>query len=388
MPKYFIILFFASIAFTGLWASQTSSGGPYSYSDLPRLKELAKSKYEDERISKRAELFFHEILNDYRAKLGKSQLAWLDMHWIAAINHNLWMSTNDRLSHSQKANTPYFSGSSPSDRIRYVNDQNERVSYSGENCLYNWVNFFSGTEDERAMKLAKMLFHQWKSSPGHYTNMTNDYHKGHAIAIYIESSGKVWATSLFGSISNRKSSNSEIRANERVRFEAKGFEKNSLIIRNKETNAFDKSVRLSSGMIKRELLKEFALDDNLQSKKERNYMTKAALKHANYLSTYRTTGEEQRKEKRLYYGKTLQKRLNKASFYWATITGKASKAKEVSITVPFFTSILSIDTIKEELLNHLNNQLDDDVSYSSYGYGIKVRKRNGAYHVTVVKIIC
>lgn len=387
MQKWLVIFWVISTSYLGVLGSQSFDGGPYSYSDLSKLKKEAQSRYEDERIAKRAEIIFHEMLNDYRAKLGKTQLDWLDIHWVAAINHNLWMSANDQLSHHQKSNTKYFSGSSPGDRVRFANDQNAGARYSGENCLYNWVNFFSGTEDEKAKKLAKMLFHQWKSSPGHYRNMVNEHHKGHAIAILIESGGKVWATSLFGSISNHKSSDSEVRANEMVRFQAKGFEKNSLIIRNEVTNAFDKSVRLSSGMLKRELLKEFALDDNLKAKKESKYMSKAALKHADYLATYKTSGEEQRKGKRLFYGKTLQQRLNKASFYWAAITGESRKAKQIDITLPFHTSILSVETIKKELLKQLNKQIDENINYSKYGYGIKVRKKNSAYFVTVVKVL-
>jgi len=380
MKVLIIALLLLSISFFGM-GGVPNLVGLYTYSDLSTLKS------ESERVTEKAEKYFHEILNEYRSKLGKSQLKWLDIHWVAAVNHNTWMAENDQLAHYQRENTPFFSGSSPSDRISFVNDENISVRYSGENCLYNWTGFFSGTEDERALKLAKMLFHQWKSSPGHYANMIRDHHQGHAIAIRIESNGKVWGTSLFGAVNDFGASNSEIRRREMVRYKAQGFEENSLIIRNDESNEFNKSVRLSSGVLRRELLNEFELESKQNAKKERKFLTKAALKHANYLATYKTTGEKQRKGRRLFYGEDLKSRLNKASFFWAALTGQSKKAKEASVTLPFITSILSVQTIKDEIEKELNRQLGDDKAYSNYGYGIKVRKRNDAYYVTVVKVI-
>lgn len=361
------------------------SFGLYTYSDLSQIKNVSPNERDATLlIARKAEQFFHKMLNDYRSKLGKSKLEWFDLHWVAAYNHNNWMAENESLSHYQSPGSTFYSGSSPKDRLRFVNDQDFKMYYSGENCLYNWLGYSTGSTDEKAEKLAKKLFRQWKLSPGHYANMINDSHKGHAVAFFIESSGKVWGTSMFGAYRNKKASLSEVRRNDVARYTVAGVAKNTLLIRGENTEEYDKSIRLSSSNISKYLKEELKAKADSTSKKQRRYIVKAANKHADYLSQYRTYGETQSKRRKLFYGETTKDRLNKASFFWTLFTGKAKKAKSASTTFVFNDSIISIKSILDEVMQDLED-LDNDYSY--YGYGVKVRKKSGIYFVTVNKII-
>jgi uncharacterized protein YkwD len=358
--------------------------GVYTYSDLNKLKSQI-NRTEIEKIARKAEEEFHKILNAHRKQLGRNPLEWLDLHWVAAVNHNNWMVENNQLSHRQIQNTAFFSGNSPSDRVRFVNDQNLIVSYSGENCLYNWANFLSGSINEKAQKLARLLFEQWKSSPGHYANMIGNQHQGHGAAFYIESNGKVWGTQKFGSFQNKPSSLADIRHNDVVRYRAQGFEDNTLIIRDPASNQFDQSARLTSGIIRRELEKELDMWAKSQKLLSRRYLLKAADKHANYLATYRAFGERQQKGRDQFYGETLRDRLNKASFFMSAITGNSKRAKEASVTMHYNNSILSMEKILEDIQLALDKQLE--TNYRNWGYGVRVRKRQTTFSVTVVKVV-
>ncbi len=379
---YLLLLFIPFFASSGV----PGVSGVYTYSDLNELKRQM-SETETEKIARKAEEAFHKILNAHRTQLGRSPLEWLDLHWVAAVNHNNWMAENNQLSHRQTQNTSFFSGNSPSDRVRFVNDQNLVVSYSGENCLFNWANFLSGSINEKAQKLARLLFEQWRSSPGHYANMIGNQHQGHGVAFYIESNGKVWGTQKFGAFQNKPSSRIDIRQNDAVRYRAQGFEDNTLIIRNPSSSKFDQSARLTSGIIRRELEKEldsWAKDKNLSS---RRYLSKAADEHANYLATYRTSGETQQKGRNQFYGETLRNRLNRASFFIAAITGRSKRAKEASVTMHYSNTILSMEKILEDIQLALDQKLETETNYRNWGYGVRVRKRQDTFSVTVVKVV-
>lgn len=387
MFRLFLIFSFLFVSILSV-AKDNNNSPLYTYSDYDAIRNTQNERDEKIIVARKAEIKFHEILNAYRVKLGKNPLNWLDLHWVAAFNHNNWMAQNDMLSHYQSVGTSLFSGKSPGDRIRFANDQNYSMRYSGENCLYNWTGYVSGKIEEKAEKIAKLLFHQWKSSPGHYANMINDNHEGHAVAFYIESSGKIWGTSLFGSIHKKfKASTSETRKNDAVRYIASGFNENELVIRGEDSGLFDSSVRLSSGNIKKHLLEELAFRNKPTLASEKKYITKAAEKHANYLASYRTTGEFQNKNRKLFYGELPKNRLNKASFFWSFLTGKSKRAMEASTTFAFRDNIISTEQILREVDLALEKQFEGKQNYSKYGYGIKVRKRNQTYLITVVKII-
>lgn len=369
-----------------LFCNSSYKDGLYTYSSKGQLENSFKNNVSEERLLiRKIEENFHKILNNYRRSIGKSKLKWLDLHWVAAYNHNQWMVENESLTHYQFTQTTRFSGASPSDRIRFVNDLNLSAIYTGENCLYNWVGPISGNTDVKALKIAKKLFNQWKNSPGHYANMTNESHKGHAISVFIEGNGKVWATSLFGNYDDSKASDREVIRNEKVRYFATGIKENTLLIREDKNDAsFNKKIKLNTENIEKQLV--FELNNSEKSKSGKRYINKAAKKHAQYLSKYNTSGTKQRKGRSLYYGTTTMSRLNKASLLWAWVTGRSKKATEKHATLVFSENIISVEQIYLQLMKQLSNQLEEP--YSDYGFGVDVRKRRGGiYEITVVKIV-
>ena len=52
--------------------------------------------------------------------------------------------------------------------------------------------------EEECKTIAEMLFQQWKESPGHNANMLQSMFNSIGFGLYVNASGKVYATQQFG----------------------------------------------------------------------------------------------------------------------------------------------------------------------------------------------
>lgn len=81
------------------------------------------------------------------------------------------------------------------------------------------------------------------------------------------------------------------------------------------------------------------------------------------------------------YREKTKDRLNKASFFWTMLTGKANKAKSASTTISFADKTVSLESIIDKVKQVLAESFKDN--YKLYGYSIKVRKKRGVHFQTL-----
>jgi uncharacterized protein YkwD len=140
---------------------------------------------------------FHTLLNEYRIKKKLKTYNWDDTLWLAARNHSVWMAENNRLTHLQRKESPFFSGASYTKRIAFIDGGYRTPNVSGENTLYNFVDCSECDMETKAKKVAEICFNQWRNSQGHHQNMINKEFVLHAVAFIFDEDDKVWATDLF-----------------------------------------------------------------------------------------------------------------------------------------------------------------------------------------------
>lgn len=140
---------------------------------------------------------FHTLLNEYRIKKKLKTYNWDDTLWLAARNHTVWMAENNRLTHLQRKESSFFSGTSYTKRIAFVDGGYRTYNLSGENALYNFVDCSECEMEIKAKKVAEICFNQWRNSQGHHQNMINKEFVLHAVAFIFDEDDKVWATDLF-----------------------------------------------------------------------------------------------------------------------------------------------------------------------------------------------
>lgn len=140
---------------------------------------------------------FHTLLNEYRIKKKLKTYNWDDTLWLAARNHTVWMAENNRLTHLQRKESPFFSGTSYTKRIAFIDGGYRTSNVSGENALYNFVDCSECDMETKAKKVAEICFNQWRNSQGHHQNMINKEFVLHAVAFIFDEDDKVWATDLF-----------------------------------------------------------------------------------------------------------------------------------------------------------------------------------------------
>jgi uncharacterized protein YkwD len=187
--RNFLIAIILTVAISEGYGQQ-----PFRASAIPKL--LEKSKTDSIAcIERTASYYFHILLNDYRKEKGLNSLHWNDTLWIAAVNHSLWMSKKDELTHDERGRTPYFSGRHVGDRVLYASEANTHLHWSAENALYN-----SKTKGKDistiALNLARHAMEQWKGSPGHNKNMLKANSSSHGVA-FVVTTEHIWVTDVF-----------------------------------------------------------------------------------------------------------------------------------------------------------------------------------------------
>ena len=185
-----LILFLFTIAAFQSAEAQT----PFKSESIPLL--IAKTSTDSVACLERmTAYYFHIIINNYRKEKRLEPLNWNDTLWIAAKNHSLWMSNQDDLTHSETANTPYFTGSGVGDRVLYASSGNKNLRWGAENAMYS--SYVKGKDiSAMALDFAKDAFEQWKGSSGHNQNMLKKNCRSHGVAFIIVP-GTIWATDVF-----------------------------------------------------------------------------------------------------------------------------------------------------------------------------------------------
>lgn len=137
---------------------------------------------------------FHVLLNQYREQKKLKPLAWNNVCFLAAYNHNAWMAESDELSHQQHRRNKFYTGLNPGDRVSWLlKGSSVKLMWSAENCLFFFVDDMDAIQVEQ---VAKDAFEQWKNSSGHNANMLGKDHGSCGTAFLIHN-GKVWGTTLF-----------------------------------------------------------------------------------------------------------------------------------------------------------------------------------------------
>lgn len=172
---------------------------------LPMLLKDVKtnSTLQYERL---AAYIFHRIINQYRVSKKLKPLAWDDRLWLAARNHNIYLTHSNLRSenaHVQIKGKRFFTGVDFLDRIKYVFSEKSvgEMEGSGENIHSVGGGWILGLEDA-AVCGADYSLHSWKHSHGHNLNMLDKRHLSHGTSFYIFNIGDsfyIFATSVFSS---------------------------------------------------------------------------------------------------------------------------------------------------------------------------------------------
>jgi uncharacterized protein YkwD len=361
---------------------QSASAQIYNVSNLSNL--LSQSKTDSlKKIERLAAFKFHRIINAYRKKNRLDTISWDEGLWLTCRNHNIWMSTNAELSHSERTNTKYFFGISPSERYEFTTLKKGTCYWSAENALYNY-SAVGNTIDKIATEIATTSFEQWKQSPGHNTNMLGKNHVVHGVAFFIHNETEVWATDLFsfntdGQFNNMPNSKAVIKIDTSKVIQVAVMQKHIIPI--------ERTVKIDVQKVETELLHklyELKNDKELVSLKKNKAMEKAAHNHSLYMSYTKKLTHTECNGKNNFYGKTEENRMIKATrgLYFF----QKHKTKLVECIVLFETSSknFDIDKTASEIQSLLNSAIALDENSKQIGYGLSIRqsKNNLKFYVT------
>jgi uncharacterized protein YkwD len=142
------------------------------------------------------EIYFHQMLNEYRVEKKKDSLEWRNTLQISAMNHSTWMMNSNKITHKETSGDSIFTGKTVNDRINFVTNRSDEL-YCGENILYFPfdLSIEGAMSDEEAWLIADLAFENWKSLKGHNKNMLHHYLLHGAAFKYAN--GFIWATNVF-----------------------------------------------------------------------------------------------------------------------------------------------------------------------------------------------
>ncbi|MFN5704458.1 MAG: CAP domain-containing protein, partial [bacterium] len=314
----------------------------YKASNLNKLLSTIKNN-QKLLIEYQASEIFHTLINDYRKKNGLSELEFNHILWLAARNHNLWMSEN-KLSHTENVKSLNFTGTKPGDRLDFVSKNS--CNWTGENCLYNFSYDEYDTTERNAYSIANESFIQWKNSKGHNENMLGS-HGFEGTAFYISKSGVVWATSLFGYCND-------------VKINAQNNSKSTLKIdtRNKQV----KTEAIISKVDIRKIIQKL-LSDKLNNKnfKKKKSLIKAAELYTNDFISCNFKNSITLKKRLIYSDKFL-------------LLSNINKYHEYILCKEYTHDDKFNDILKQDLNNWVNDILLSDNLI--YGHSIKIINKN------------
>jgi uncharacterized protein YkwD len=170
------------------------------FSQFKIVEHTAANKFHESEemgiILREAAELFTQKLNNYRKILRAKELQHHEHIWLMALNHCLWMRENKNLSHSEKKGSKYFTGTSPSQRLAFV-DAGMKYSTIGENVAYlELLEEEINDSENLPEKLAHDFFAIWKKSPGHRKNMVDKSYAFHGTVI-LKSGRRFYAVHVF-----------------------------------------------------------------------------------------------------------------------------------------------------------------------------------------------
>ena len=354
---------------------------PVTLTDLSKiLKEASKDSLRY--IERLAALSFHERLNQYRLKNGKSAIQWDEALWLTSYNHCLWMDANGKLAHGQKAGTRYFSGESPGDRYDFVAGGESPNSWTGENALYNFSAYGKSAED-KANQIAEVSLQQWIRSPGHHENLLSSGHSMHGTAFRINADGRVWGTDLFA-YGSSGSAGQLLAENPKRDFEKEVVEtvSGSEITEDKKATASVKPKKFNSAKSVQDLSVSFYKADGRSRNK---LLEKAALNHAEYLAYAKNVSSEQDSRSSRFYGKTPFARVLKASGGLFLFSSGLRKLKEQVTLLE-----VELDSFCAESVLHLANEKLGEAPENArkVGIGVFMKRKKNSLRIAVVRLYC
>ncbi len=365
----------------------------FSQSTLERaesLRSIVKTAESDsiQYIERTAAYLFHQKINAYRISKKSPALQWDDTLWLAAKNHNLWMSENDDLEHSENKGTPAYSGASPGDRYQYVTSYKGKTQWSGENVLYNY-SAYGQTANEIAERIAQYSIEQWQGSPGHNDNMLNADSYLHGVAFKIDG-GKVWSTDLFARkpydagyrnmafnapASTTFSNHGTIASNNTFTNAPAGNE-TVAAPKKQTTSQFEKSIRtsLSGRIFGEDVVTEKAL-------------LSAAKSHLAYMALHKTTTSEEKKGKSRFTGTTPMKRVKKAARLKEFFKKMRSNVFEYVFTKTYSADDFTAEDAVIDATNKFSAERKGIAGeLKTTGIAVQVRKLKTSYTVYIVAL--
>lgn len=164
-----------------------------------KVIEQAKAQYKVEELGTimlQANEIFSAKVNDYRKKHRASELKIADHCWLMAYNHSLWMRQHNKLDHSEKTGSNYYTGKSTSQRLKYVSTD---IDYSslGENiAFFDLLDEEIENRAEMAEILATEFFEIWRKSPKHRENLLEKSFQFHGFSV-LKIGNRFYGTHVF-----------------------------------------------------------------------------------------------------------------------------------------------------------------------------------------------
>lgn len=163
--------------------------------DLEKVQEF-KNNEAYSAVLLKSETLFLEKLNDYRKSKKVKSLEDKTPLSIMALNHTIWMRHHKKLSHDQKKNSKFFSGSSLMKRLEFV-DEKFTVGMIAENIAYFHLSSLqSEKEEELADLIATKFLELWKSSLPHRQNMLEKSFEFSGVS-FLVIGDKIYGTQVF-----------------------------------------------------------------------------------------------------------------------------------------------------------------------------------------------
>ena len=130
----------------------------------------------------------YRLVNEHRNNNGLSSYKINNVLEECAFEKSKHMSDNNYFDH-------YYNGETWYDMYP---EKYKGTTVWGENIAYRYTSYESLFTEEECKTIAEMLFQQWKESPGHNANMLQSMFNSIGFGLYVNASGKVYATQQFG----------------------------------------------------------------------------------------------------------------------------------------------------------------------------------------------
>jgi hypothetical protein len=319
--------------------------------------------------------FFHQKINEYRIQNGKSWLFWNDDLWMAARNHNIYMSRHWVLSHGEEADSSFFTGRDPSSRLSYVT---KNFLSCGENVCYFMIPYEENRSlVEYAYQVADKAFENWKKSPGHNENMLDDGYNMHGTAFnfYLYTHG----TSVFSNAEIKKNAPTEISLDWDTALSA-NTKPNFIIKDNVVYSSTPEDVFFSAS--EKILIRLMGNTEKLSEE-----LIELSNQNLQYIKANRQSNTIQLPDHPYYYAKTTKRRLLKQSANFNLIDFLFTKVVEKTAYIEFpLKDFMKPQSIINIIEVETTRNIYDPSDVEKWGYSIDFYKKTN-YYVFVIDCV-